>query len=246
MGRSPVPSKSKRSHYYNPGLAPSIRTRLNRTAAAMTSGDKPRSDPADASTTVATGSPSNHHLSDEHKYVYFWKPEQEHGWASQWHPEPFKGASNLPGRGEPAEVIFNTAEHWMMYHKAALFEDFEIAKEVLRATNPSAVKVLGRRVRGFDDRKWDEHRCEIVLAGSLAKFRSSALCREKLLGTGDKILVEASPFDRVWGIGFTRDNAYPNRDKWGLNLLGNALMEARNIIRNENRGGEEGKGESKY
>ncbi|KIM29083.1 hypothetical protein M408DRAFT_329098 [Serendipita vermifera MAFF 305830] len=115
----------------------------------------------------------------------------------------------------------------MMYHKAILFDDLGIAEQVLTAPHPADVKKLGQRVQNFNDQKWNANRSEIVRRGNFLKFTQNPELAAFLLSTGDKILVEASPFDRIWGIGYTEENAMANKDNWGLNLLGDALMEVR-------------------
>jgi ribA/ribD-fused uncharacterized protein len=130
------------------------------------------------------------------------------------------------------EQVFATAEHYMMWRKATLFGDDAMAGRILAAPHPHAAKALGGRVPGFDQQTWDEHRFPIVVAGNLAKFGQHAALRAFLLGTGQRVLVEASPVDRVWGIGLTRDDpAATDPAHWqGLNLLGFALMHARDIL----------------
>jgi ribA/ribD-fused uncharacterized protein len=89
--------------------------------------------------------------------------------------------------------------------------------------------MLGRRVRNFDEEMWIKHRYDIVVDASLAKFGQDKDLKAFLLGTGDRVLVEASPTDRIWGIGMTgRDERAGDPAQWrGLNLLGFALMQAR-------------------
>ncbi|MCG8916598.1 NADAR family protein [Actinokineospora sp. PR83] len=113
------------------------------------------------------------------------------------------------------------------------FGDAEVAELVLVAGHPRQAKDLGRRVRGFDQPTWEEHRFAVVVDGGLAKFGQDDDLARFLLGTGDRVLVEASPLDRVWGIGLTEhdpDATAPQR--WpGLDLLGFALAEARARLR---------------
>lgn len=142
---------------------------------------------------------------------------------SQWYKSPFA----VDG------VRFETAEQYMMYRKALLFGDDETAQRVLRSNTPADAKALGRLVRGFDEAMWEGHRMEIVIAGNVAKFSQAAHLRSFLLSTQDQILVEASPVDRIWGIGLAadhRDAQDPSR--WlGPNLLGFALMDVRQNLR---------------
>lgn len=147
---------------------------------------------------------------------------------SQWYPAPFE----LGGHR------YATAEHYMMAGKARLFGDEEAFERILQATSPAVVKSLGRKVRGFDERTWDEKRFEIVVAGSLGKFGQNAALGQFLLETGRRVLVEASPVDRIWGIGLAKDDPGAERPSaWrGHNLLGFALMAARQKLIDSSRG----------
>lgn len=126
-------------------------------------------------------------------------------------------------------VSYPTAEHWMMAGKARLFGDEEGLAAVRSAKSPGAAKAAGRKVRGFEEDRWVAARYELVVAGNLAKFGQHPDLREFLATTGDKVLVEASPFDRIWGVGMGPhhpDVARPTAWR-GSNLLGFALMEVR-------------------
>ncbi|OLZ66952.1 hypothetical protein AV521_26560 [Streptomyces sp. IMTB 2501] len=159
------------------------------------------------------------------KYLHFWghrpRPDGRIGASclSQWWPSPFA----VDG------VAYATAEHWMMAGKARLFEDAEAERQVLAAEHPAEAKKAGRLVRGFDEAIWERERFRIVVEGSMHKFAADEELRAFLLGTGDRVLVEASPLDRVWGIGLAADDAAASDpERWrGPNLLGFALMEAR-------------------
>ncbi|KAK0211487.1 hypothetical protein IW262DRAFT_1414990 [Armillaria fumosa] len=166
---------------------------------------------------------------DDH--VFFWKPEHPNGWAGQWYLSPFTLSINISDEMET--LTFPTAEHWMMFQKALLFDDIPIARQVLLTSGLAAVKTLGRKVSNFDDDIWNRERVRIVLEGNLHKFRQNPELKEILLGTGEKVLVEASPRDRIWGIGYGEKNAMNKKDQWGLNLLGQALMETRRQLRAE-------------
>ncbi|BCL16076.1 NADAR family protein [Micromonospora sagamiensis] len=165
------------------------------------------------------------------KFLFFWghraRPDGTAGpgCLSQWWPAPF----TVDG------VEFATAEHHMMWAKAMLFDDRVTAGQVLTVAHPNEAKTLGRRVTGFDERTWQEHRYGIVVAGNLAKFGQHPDLRAFLLGTGERVLVEASPLDRVWGIGLAADDpAAADPARWrGLNLLGFALMRVRTALRGQ-------------
>jgi ribA/ribD-fused uncharacterized protein len=134
----------------------------------------------------------------------------------------------------------------MMQHKALLFSDHSTAREILLTSSPRKCKALGRSTSGFVAEVWDKHKLAVVTEGSYHKFMHSLAAdpeelKNKLLATGDRELVEASRFDRVWGVGFTREQLRIGkkggygREKWGENLLGKALMAARGRIRGEER-----------
>jgi ribA/ribD-fused uncharacterized protein len=163
------------------------------------------------------------------KYLFFWGHRAEpaggigKGCLSQWWPVEF----TVEG------TTYASAEHFMMAGKALLFGDAETAEQIIAAPQPNAAKALGRQVRGFDEALWSEHRSTLVVAGNLAKFGQHADLREYLLGTGDRVIVEASPRDRIWGIGLSADDERAmSPTQWrGLNLLGFALMQVRESLR---------------
>jgi ribA/ribD-fused uncharacterized protein len=154
------------------------------------------------------------------------------------------------GDGRPSDAVFSQffpcsfalhgvryafAEQWMMASKARLFDDPESLAQILAATAPLDCKKLGRKVRGFDEEVWRQHRFDIVTAGSVGKFGQDSTLRAYLLATGDEVLVEASPTDCVWGTRVHRQHEdAQNPLRWrGQNLLGFALMRARGILRGE-------------
>lgn len=162
------------------------------------------------------------------KYVFFWghtgRPGAPLGKEcfSQWYPAPFV----LEG------ARYATAEHYMMCQKARLFGDDEAAARILAAGHPGEAKEFGRSVRGFDEAAWVERRFEIVVAGSHAKFSQHPALRAYLLDTHQRVLVEASPRDAIWGIGLgEKDEDARAPERWrGQNLLGFALMKARALL----------------
>ena len=161
-------------------------------------------------------------------YLFFWghRPQRDGtigaGCLSQWWPSAF----TVDG------VRFSTAEHYMMWRKALLFGDEEAAQRIVVASHPRQAKMLGRRVRGFDEQIWADQRRAIVTQAAVAKFGQRAELRDFLVGTGRRILVEASPTDRIWGIGLAAtDERAADPARWrGLNLLGFALMAARDQL----------------
>lgn len=132
-------------------------------------------------------------------------------------------------------IEYPTAEHWMMAKKAALFEDHEILAKILQVKSPAEAKKLGRKVRNYQEEIWLANRYDIVKEGNLHKFSQNKALKDFLLNTADRIIVEASPVDSIWGIGMATDNKHiENPEKWkGLNLLGFALMEVRDELRGQ-------------
>ena len=165
----------------------------------------------------------------ENKFVFFWghQPSKDgiitKTCFSQWWLSSFV----VDG------VTYKTAEHWMMAKKAELFNDDEIFEKIIQADSPAEVRKLGREVRNYVDSVWLENRYEIVKQGSFHKFNQNPDLRTFLINTKDRILVEASPVDAIWGIGMAIDhNDSSNPKKWkGLNLLGFALMEVRDKLK---------------
>ena len=166
------------------------------------------------------------------EYLLFWghTPKDpgvvNHTCLSQWYPSPFQYGSS--------PEVYLTAEHFMMAEKARLFHDGKACDAILQAESPKEVKQIGRTVKNFDESQWRKSRMSVVIKGSFAKFsypKNNAL-KDFLIGTHGKILVEASPVDKTWGIGLAQghpDVRFPS--KWqGKNLLGFALMFVREVL----------------
>ena len=153
------------------------------------------------------------------KHVFFW-----HGIYSQWHKAPMI----IDG------VQYNCCEQYMMHQKALTFNDLEIAEKVLQTSNPKDQKGLGRQIKGFDKDKWDSVCLGIVYKGNFAKFTQNPDLMSMLLSTGDKLLVEASPLDKIWGIGMAEeDPAVDDPANWkGLNLLGWSITLVKQQLKN--------------
>lgn len=120
----------------------------------------------------------------------------------------------------------------MMAEKARLFGDEASHRAIVQAPTPAEAKKLGARVGGFSEETWLQHRFDIVVRGNLARFTQNSELGEFLAKTGDQVLVEASPIDRIWGIGLAEgDPRCQHPEQWqGLNLLGFALMEVRSRL----------------
>lgn len=147
------------------------------------------------------------------------------GTFSQWHKSNF----HIGG------MKFTHAEQYMMYGKAALFGDYVTAQQILKAKHPREQKALGRQVQYYDEAEWVKHREQIVYDGNYAKFTQNPAMLAELLAT-DGILVEASPSDRIWGIGRgLKDPLALDPKTWnGLNLLGFVLTKLREDLKKEN------------
>lgn len=161
-------------------------------------------------------------------YTFFWrefnsKDKVTKSCLSQWYHAPF--TSN--------EYTFYTTEHYMMAKKALLFRDKETFIKIINADTPGEAKSLGRQVKNFEEAIWNEHKFDIVVKGNLLKFSQNQALRDYLISTNDSILVEASPYDRIWGIGLDENSPHANDPfKWrGQNLLGFALMEVRDTLK---------------
>jgi len=163
------------------------------------------------------------------EFVCFWGHTPKHAHSvgkecfSQWYPARFE----VGGRS------FATAEHFMMHGKARLFGDEDAATQILGSDDPGDVKAMGRAVRNYDDEKWEAARFDVVVEGNIAKFSQNEQLKAFLLGTRDAVIVEAAPRDTIWGIGLGAENPRAkNPREWrGRNLLGFALMKARDAIR---------------
>jgi ribA/ribD-fused uncharacterized protein len=163
------------------------------------------------------------------EYLFFWGHTQrkegitDKSCFSQWYSSPF----TVEG------IIYKTAEHWMMAKKALLFNDEETLQKILAAEKPAVAKALGREVKNFDADTWNTAAYNIVVEGNQRKFSQHEELKNFLLHTGEKVIVEASPADAVWGIGLAQDHQHAaNPFAWrGTNLLGFALMEVRYRIK---------------
>jgi len=154
----------------------------------------------------------------EDNYEFFYG-----GYFSQWWEESF----------EVNGVLYYTAEQFMMAEKARLFKDAEALANILASKDPKVQKAWGRKVKNFNEAIWNEVKVEIVSQGNLAKFSQNSYLLKALLATGNKILVEASPYDKIWGIGIGKnDSRRFDETQWrGQNLLGKVLTELKGILK---------------
>jgi ribA/ribD-fused uncharacterized protein len=149
----------------------------------------------------------------------FCKINQANGYMSNWYDSPF----DIKGQ------TFRTVEHYMMWSKAILFGDDQIARMVLETRSPADVKKLGRQVKNFDQEKWANNCVRIVLEGNLAKFQKYPDLAKRLLETGASFIAEAADYDTVWGIGLSADDPkVKDMKNWnGNNYLGKILHDVR-------------------
>jgi ribA/ribD-fused uncharacterized protein len=162
--------------------------------------------------------------------IPFWRVTEKYGEFSNWyiHPDAFDDDVR-------DMMLYTSVEQQMMFSKAAIFQDTETAQKIINEHDPKKLKALGREVKGYNDKVWSRVRYGYVFEACIDKFVFyNDLC-DLLLGTGDALLVEASPFDKVWGVGLGPDHPdITNPSLWqGENLLGQVLMDVRTCLRNE-------------
>lgn len=161
---------------------------------------------------------SNYEYHSVDNYYFFWRAWHPF---SNWHKSYFR----------IGEKGYCCVEQYMMFKKAELFKDQDSANKIMATEHPREHRNLGRKVKNFVEEIWEEDKYFIVVEGCKAKFSQNDHLKRILLDTNDKVLVEASPYDRIWGIGYDQSEAMLNIDNWGKNLLGKALMEVRNQLK---------------
>ncbi|WP_445456461.1 NADAR family protein [Flavobacterium sp. HNIBRBA15423] len=168
-------------------------------------------------------------INTENKFLFFWghQPSKDGTITKTCFSQWWKSSFTVEG------IEYKTAEHWMMAKKALLFDDKEQYENILANESPAMAKKYGRAVKNFDDVLWKENCYQLVVEGNIHKFSQNKNLKEFLLNTDNQIIVEASPFDKIWGIG-TRSHIEDPKQWKGLNLLGFALMEVRDELRKNN------------
>ena len=153
------------------------------------------------------------------QFTFFWGEDSPF---SQWHPSPFIHSGEL----------YHNAEQFMMAAKAKIFHDYATLYKIMNTHNPKLHKALGRQVKNFNETRWFAVAQFIVYRGNIAKFSQNPKLCEILIKTIGTTLVEASPYDKIWGIGLTEnDPRSKNRSTWqGRNWLGETLTAARGDI----------------
>ncbi len=156
-------------------------------------------------------------------FCFFWHEYEDNGYFSNWY------ASDFTFRG----ITFSSGEQFMMYEKAFVFGDRDTMDRILEADTPKDCKDLGKKAKGFDKELWDRVCRRIMRVGLREKFLQNPELLARLMGTGDRILAEASPWDQTWGIGLEAcKEAAKDVTRWqGKNYLGRTLMEVRRDLR---------------
>jgi len=181
-------------------------------------------------------------VNEGEKFTFFWHTKSPF---SQWHPSEFiattllvegindlleiKRSDLLDGLFPLETQKYSSCEQFMMYHKAMIFLDRSIAKQIMDTDDVQKIKQLGRLVKNYDDDVWKYYRSKIVYEGNKAKFEQNKNLRQSLFATQGTTLVEAAPNDSVWGIGVAENDVRAlNRSTWqGKNLLGEILTKIR-------------------
>lgn len=185
--------------------------------------------------------------------VCFWQEFKKHGYLSQWfsgvisddsngfNEKPQFTGSDLFDNSDKTLSFYN-CEQYMMFQKASLFKDDKIKQKIIQERNPKNIKKLGREVKNFNNTTWNKYKEFIVYQGNLLKFSANEELKTRLLNTGNKVLIETSPFDVVYGIGLNYYGCDLNKqqfdvlnvDDWkGNNLLGFALMQVRDELKSK-------------
>ena len=184
-------------------------------------------------------------------YIAFWRPDDPYNYMGQWYVSDFKFNNddiiNLPNyitslslytnkinvvNKLGSNIIYNSAEKFMMMGKAALFDDDFIFNKMLNTDSPKTQKALGRKVKNFDEHTWNAYNKDIVILGNYLKFSQNEILKNNLESTKSKVLIEGSPLDKIWGVGLRFDDPdIQYKNKWkGTNYLGECLEYVRDHI----------------
>ena len=156
--------------------------------------------------------------------IYFYGSKGDYGYLNNFYKSNFECFINNN------IIRFNCSEQYFMYYKCITFDknNIELLNKIIKETNPIKIKALGRKVQNFDDKIWNLKKYYIMLNALYYKFSQNSILQQKLLNTDNKKLYEASPRDKIWGIGFSAEKAiHIETIKYGCNLLGIVLMEIR-------------------
>lgn len=157
--------------------------------------------------------------------VVFFRPDKKYGEFSNWYMCNF----TIDG------VVYNCIEQYMMSKKALMFSDLDAYEKIMENKHPDEIKILGRKVKNFDKKVWDDWKYDIVYTGLYSKFNQNDKLKKLLLSTGDKWIGECNKFDTIWGTGLTTYDMinynYDLNNLPGENLLGKALMDVRDKLK---------------
>lgn len=159
------------------------------------------------------------------EFIFFWRTNC---YFSNWFPSDFI----VDG------VLYWCTEQYMMAKKAELFGDYNTFRYIMESRSQREIKALGRKVMGFNESIWVKNRERIVFEGNYAKFTQNPKLKDYIIKQKNKIIVEASPYDKIWGVGLDSADFYyiANPHNWrGQNLLGFVLMDVRDTILKESR-----------
>jgi ribA/ribD-fused uncharacterized protein len=196
--------------------------------------------------------PRKEPLMENPKIVAFWRPCDQYAYFGQWYESEFELTDlicrNLPDQIKELDLyndridilhklcrdqgVFTTAEKFMMMGKAALFRDQMAFNRMGQTDSPRDHKDLGRTVRNFVESEWNKYCQDIVKIGNYLKFSQNRKLKKYIRDTNNALLVEASPVDKIWGIGLKFDHPdVQHIDRWkGTNYLGECLMFVRSIL----------------
>jgi ribA/ribD-fused uncharacterized protein len=156
--------------------------------------------------------------------IYFFRESGKYGPFSNFYPSRFIESN----------IEFNCSEQYFMYYKCLTFdkENKPLLEAILNEKSPIKIKNFGRQVKNYNDKVWGEKRYQVMVKALHLKFSQNKEIKDLLISTKEKILFEASPFDKIWGIGYDGKTAVSmiDKTKFGKNLLGQALMEIRNTF----------------
>ena len=160
--------------------------------------------------------------------IYFFRPYDNYGFLSNWWNCSFKGTIG------DTEYSFNSTEQYFMAYKAYYFSDTESFNRILQTRSPLDAKTIGRAVKNFNVERWNLERDTVMYRALQYKFKGELA--DKLLSTGNAKLYEASPYDRIWGIGLSvhvarqlSPDEYPGENRLGklLERLREELQKSR-------------------
>lgn len=162
------------------------------------------------------------------RIICFHNPDEINGYLSNWYLSDFSAGN----------IQYSSMEQYMMHQKALLFNDTDIAEQILTTSDVGKIKALGRSVRNYEDTIWSGMRQIIVYQGLLEKFQQNEGLKRKLLATQSDILAECAVQDKIWGIGLSmKDERRLNVKGWkGQNLLGFSLMSVRELLKEKKTG----------